>query len=150
MTDEEVKTAIKDIIATACPAAVIWPYNVLSHQLAEWPALFRKADSTVEGWMIMRTRIDAHWKNTSREKATWHYTILGFYGFRTGKEGDNSDDEFAVKLDAIRAGFKAAPTLEIECVEKHDLLQVAANTTIDCGEETLHLANCSLAVHVCD
>lgn len=150
MTDEEVRTAIKTIIATACPNAVIWPYNVLSHKLSEWPAPFKKTDGAVEGWMIMRTKISAAWKNGTREKAIWHYTILGFYDFRTGKINDNSDDEWAVMIDAVRAGLKAAPTLGINCVEKHDLLQVAANTTIDTGEQTVHLANCSLAVHVCD
>lgn len=149
MTDAEVKTAIKAIIAAACPDAVVWPYNALSHRLAEWPAMFRKTDGTVEGCVIMRTKISAAWKNGTREKAVWHYTILVFYGFRTGKENDNSDQEFAVKLDAIRAGFRAEPTLGINCVERHDLLQVDANTTIDCGEETVHLANCGLAVHVC-
>lgn len=150
MTDQEVKDAIKTIIAAACADAVIWPYNALSHQISEWPAMFRRAtDGMVEGWVIMRTRISGEWKNASREKAVWQYTLLGLYGFRTGDQSSNSDKEFGVKLDAIRAGFRAKPTLDIQCVEKHDLLQIMANTTVDCGEETVHLANCGLAVHVC-
>ncbi len=146
MTDEEVRAAMKTVIATADAAAVIWPYNCLSHDLDEWPGLFG-ADR--HGWIIKRSAIEAEWKHGGRDRAVWIYDIWGFYGFRTGKEDDNSDDEWAAIIDAVRDGFRAAPTLELAEVERHDLLQVAANTTINCGEETLHFAQCRVRVHIC-
>lgn len=146
MTDNEVRTAIQGIIAIADTAAVIWPYNALSHDLREWPALFGVSR---HGWIIKRSAVNSEWKNGGRQRMAWIYDIWGFYGFRTGKVGDNSDDEWAVIVDDVAEGLRAAPTLGLAEVERHDLLQVAINTTIDCGEETLHLAQCRLTVHIC-
>jgi hypothetical protein len=146
MTDQEVRHAIKGIISAAATGAAVYEWNVLSHDLAEWPGLF---GIPRHGWIIKRAAVESTWKNATKERPIWTYDIWGFYAFRSGKEGDNSDDEFAVILDAVSGGFKAKPTLELAEVEKHELLQVISNTTIDCGEETLHLAQCRLKVHIC-
>jgi hypothetical protein len=149
MTDQEVRHAIKAIIAAAATTAKVYEWNALSHKLDEWPAIFRTGDVT-HGWIIKRFGIESEWKNAVRDRQVWIYDIWGFYGFRSGKEGDNSDDEFAVIIDAIKTGFTAAPRLAIDDeVEKHEQLQVNVISTIDCGEETLHIAQCRLKVRLC-
>ncbi len=150
MTDSEVRIAIKAIIAAAATEAVIYPWNALSHNLADWPGLFGSSPGSRHGWIIKRASIESEWKNGVRDRQTWNYDIWGFYSFRTGKEGDNSDDEFAEIIDSIKTGFTAAPRLAIDDeVEKHEQLQVASISTIDCGEETLHIAQCKLKVRLC-
>ena len=150
MTDQEVRHAIKGIIAAAASTAKVYEWNVLSHDLGEWPGLFRITGGT-HGWIIKRSSTSSEWRNgIGREKPVWEYDIWGFYGFRSGKEGDNSDDEFAVIIDAVAAGLKASPRLGIDDeIERHELLQVNSNTTIDCGEQTLHIAQCRLEVKLC-
>ncbi len=147
VTDQEVRHAIKGIIGEADTDAVIYEWNALSHDLAEWPGLF---GSSRHGWIIKRSAIATEWKHGGRERPVWSYDLWFFYGFRTGKEGDNSDDEVGVILDAVGSGLKASPRLGIDDeIEKHELLQVKQNTTINCGEETLHFANCGLKVNIC-
>lgn len=146
MTDEEARNAIKAVIATADTTGVIWPYNALSHDLNQWPGLFGSAR---RGWIIKRRAIEADWKNGTRDRQFWTYDIWTFYPFRTGKIGDNSDDEFGAVLDAVEAAFVTNPRLDLEWVEKHDLLQVDSITTIDCGEETLHIGLCTLKLRLC-
>jgi len=149
MTDQEVRQAIKETIAETQVTAVVWPYNALSHELSEWPGKFRCEDGKTHGWIIKRASIESSWKNASRDRQTWVYDIWGFYGFRDESEDDNSDNEWAVIIDAVTASLKNKPTLELEEVEKHQLLQVEANTTIDTGEGTLHFARCRLRVMLC-
>jgi len=148
MTDEEVRHAIKGIVAAAATGAQVYEWNVLSHELAEWPGLFGTAR---HGWIIKRVEIETKWKNIGGQRCipTWTYDIWGFYGFRSGAEGDNSDDEFSVIVDAVGTALKAKPTLDLAEVEKHDLLQVLRNTTINCGQEVMHLAQCRLKVLIC-
>lgn len=152
-TDTQVRTAIKTIIAAGQTTATIWPYNALSHNLAEWPGMLRATDfatsAKTHGWIIKRASFTSERKNQVLERRVWIYDIWGFYGFRTGTETDNSDNEWAVIVDAVAAALKAKPTLDLAELEKHDLLQVESITTIDCGEETLHLARCRLTVRLC-
>lgn len=150
ITDQEIRHAIAGIITAVTSGAKVYEWNVLSHDLASWPGLF---DEPRHGWIIKRSAIESEWKQIigKRERPTWTYDIWGFYDFRSGKEDDNSDDEFAVIVDAIGVALKNEPRLGLSDseVEKHELLQVERITTIDCGEETLHLAQCRLKVHLC-
>lgn len=149
-TDQEVRHAIKGIVAAAASGARVYEWNVLSHDLKEWPGKFRTAAGGTHGWIIKRVAVETEWKNGGRQRPAWIYDIWGFYAFRSGKEGDNSDDEFAAIVDALSSGFLASPRLGIDGeVERHELLQVNAITTIDCGEETLHFAHCRLRVELC-
>ncbi|MEZ5421851.1 MAG: hypothetical protein R2682_01995 [Pyrinomonadaceae bacterium] len=148
ITDQSVRHAIKNLIATAQPAATVYEWNALSHDLATWPGLFRTATGT-HGWLIKRTSMESEWKHGGRQRPRWIYDIWGFYGFRSGKEGDNSDDEFSAVVASIAEALRATPTLELDEVERHELLQADRLTTIDCGEETLHFAQCRLTVHIC-
>lgn len=148
MTDEQVRHAIKGIFNAIYSTAKVYEWNVLGHDITAWPGLFRITGGT-HGWIIKRAKIDAEWKHGGRERAAWIYDIWGFYKFRSGMENNNSDDEWAVIIDAVRAALKASPDLGLNEVERHELLQVLRNTTIDCGEETLHFAECKLTVNVC-
>lgn len=144
-TDQEVRHAIKGIIAAADTGAAVYEWNALSHNLAEWPGLF---GDPAHGWIIKRAVIDSEWKNAHFDRQAWTYDVWGFYEFRSGKEGDNSDDEFAVIIAAVKAALADEPKLTLAEVEKHELLQVS-QTTIDCGEKTLHLAMGRLKVRIC-
>lgn len=149
ITDLDVRHAIKIMIAGAQPDARIYEWNALSHDLAAWPGLFRTVTGKTHGWLIKRASIATVWKHAGRERPQWIYDIWGFYKFRSGKEGDNSDDEFSAIVASIAEALKLKPTLELAEVERHDLLQADQLTTIDCGEETLHFARCRLTVHIC-
>lgn len=153
VTDQQVRLAIKGYIKTAFPTAQVYAWNVLSHELDEWPGLFRTTDyatsKKTHGWIVKRAAAESEWKNPQRDRNRWIYDIWGFYGFRSGKEADNSDDEFSEIVAGVYAALKAKPTLENPELERHSLLQLIRNTTINCGEETLHFAQCSLRVDLC-
>jgi hypothetical protein len=153
--DKLIRDAIGTLITTAFAAAdppivaKVYPWNVLSHQLNDWPGLFTTG-SVIHGWVIKGTPLEAERKNAQRDRVTLEYDIWGFYEFRSGKSGDNSDDEFAVIRAKVYNAIKAEPRLDLENeVEYHELLQFARATTIDCGETTLHFAQGKLTVHLC-
>jgi hypothetical protein len=149
--DRQIRDAVKTIIQPAYPAAVIFPWNALSHNLGDWPGLFRVPDgSKVHGWIIKRAAAAGEWKNIRRTRQVAEYDVWGFYSFRTGKASDNSDDEFGLVTDAAYDALAAKPTLDLDgVVDKHDLLQYQRITTLNCGEETLHFAQGRLRVHLC-
>ncbi len=152
-TDKQIRLVIKAIIVAAYPTARVYAWNALSHDLREWAGMFRCSDGKTHGWIIKRAALKSEWKNGRRDRRQYPYDIWGFYGFKTGEgitEAVNSDNEFGEILDTIYEGFKASPRLEFdETVETHDLLQYAAITTIQSGEEILHFAQGRLIVHLC-
>jgi len=147
--DKDIRTAIAGLITTASESEKVYPFNALSRDITDWPGLFRDNEG-VHGWVVRRVAVKAERKNTQIDRKTWMYEIWGFYSFRSGKIGDNSDDEFAEICDAVYAAIQASPRLGFDnYVERHDLLQIYNMTTLDCGEETLHFCQARLAVHLC-
>ena len=145
--DKQIREATRNLYAAELPTAVIYPWNVLSHDLTEWPGLF---GTTRFGIVIKRSSVSAEWKNAKRDRLQLDYDHWFFYKFRSGKIGDNSDDEFAEVLTKAHNCLKAEPRLGFDDeVEMHDLLQFRRITTINCGEETLHFAEGRLTVHLC-
>ncbi len=150
MADSEIRAAIKQVIIGAYPNARVYSWNALSHKLNEWAGMFRCTDGKTHGWIIKRAATQSTWKNAAKDRTQARYDIWGFYGFRHGKDADNSDNEFSEVLDTIFDSFKDAPRLNFDnYVEKHDLLQFPVITTIESGEETLHFAQGRLTVHLC-
>ncbi len=151
-TDKQIRLAIKAVgIAPSYPEAAVYPWNALSHDIAEWPGLFRTDDDTTHGWIIKRSGTASNWRTFMQKvNRSWAYDLFGFYGFRSGMQGDNSDDEWGEILDTVWANIKASYNLGLEgVVERHELLQFASITTIDTGEETLHFAHGRLTVELC-
>jgi hypothetical protein len=149
--DKQIRLASKPVITSSYPTAVVFPWNALSHNLLEWPGMFRTTDGKTHGWIIKRSDTNADWKSfLQRDRRKYEYDWLGFYGFRPGKEGDNSDDEWGEICDTIYENLKPLYNLGLDgIVERHDLLQYRTITTINCGEETLHFAQGRLTVHLC-
>lgn len=149
--DKQVRTAIGEIISATAPDAKVYPWNVLDHDVDDWPGLFRTAGDGLHGWVIRRREVASSWKNLGRRDHRFpEYDVFGFYKFRSGKLGDNSDDEFAEICDDVYEAFKAKPDLDLSgVVEKHDLLQFAVITTTRPGEETMHFAHGRLKVYLC-
>lgn len=147
--DKQIRLALKQIIKTLYPEAQVFAWNALSHDLGEWAGMFRTAAGGTHGWIIKRGAARAEWKNGRRDRKTAVYDVWGFYGFNAGSEDANSDNEFAVIVDAVYEAVKAAPTLDLAGVEGHGLLQIATSTTLDTGEETLHFAQGRLEVQLC-
>lgn len=148
--DKQIRIKIRDLMIAAYPTAMIYSWNALSHQLAEWPGLFRTSDDKTHGWIIKRANAASTWKTIGRDRPVWIYDIWGFYGFRSGKQSDNSDNEFAEICDTMFLAIKADPRLDFEgTVEKHELLQFVSITTMNTGEETLHFAQGRLEVILC-
>lgn len=149
--DKEIRAAIATVIAAAEPNARVYGWNVLDHHPDDWPGLFRTEAGGVHGWIVRRREIKSEWKRTGIiDRRFAEYDIFGFYGFRSGMAGDNSDDEFAAICDGIYEAIKATPDLELPAiVERHELLQFAAMTTTRPGEETMHFAHGRLKVALC-
>lgn len=148
--DKDIREAIGSLItAIFTTTAKVWTWNVLNHKFSEWPGLFRTAGET-HGWVIRNITQPSERKNAQRDRITLDYDVLGFYEFRSGKEDDNSDDEFSVIRAQVYNAIKAEPRLGFDNeVEYHELLQWLVITTIKCGEETLHYAQGRLRVHLC-
>lgn len=150
MIDAEIRQAIGDLIAADYTTAKIYPFNALSHQIDEWPGLFRQSNGSAFGFVIMRTGASAVWRGSGgRDRREFTYSIWAFYSFRPGKIGDNSDDEFAEILDTVYERLKSEPRLGVSGVEEHSLLQWRRITTLNCGEETLHFGDGTLTVRIC-
>lgn len=148
--DKQIRGKIGTIISTAYLTAMVYPWNALSHKLDEWPGLFRTTDGKTHGWIIKRALTDNEWKTIGRDRRRWNYDLWGFYGFRSGKTSDNSDNEFGEICDTVYEEIKAKPRLDFDgTVEMHELLQFVNITTINTGEETLHFAQGRLKVHLC-
>lgn len=148
--DKQVRDAIAALITGEQPDARVYGWNALSHNLSEWPGLFRTELGATHGWIIKQSSQPAEWKHGRRDRVKVTYDVWGFYKFRTGRAGDNSDDEFAVIRAQVYNAIKGETRLGFETeVEEHDLLQYTRVTTIDCGEETLHFAQGKLTVHLC-
>jgi hypothetical protein len=149
--DQQIRTAIRDILAIDYPNARIWPFLSLGHDLQDWPAMFRTASGDIHGYTIFRRRATAVWHGSGgRDKRRFEYAIWAFYQWRPGKIGDNSDDEFSAILETNYLAIKTAPRLGLDnVVEEHNLLQIDSISTLLCGEETLHIATASLSVTVC-
>lgn len=147
--DEQIRNSCRGLILGQYPTDRVWPYLVLGHEASEWPALLRADDGIVRGWMIFRTGAVADWKNNQRDRRFFSYGIWAFYAFRSGKIGDNSDREFNERLDTVYGEFKSAPTLNLQFVAQHNLLQWQRITTVKTGEEILHWAEGSLRVELC-
>ena len=151
--DRQIRLAAKQIIIADYPAARVYPFNALSHDIKEWAGMFRCADDKTFGAVIKRAALKGEWKNGKRDRRQIPYDIWIFYGFRSGEgvtENDNSDNEFGEILDTIYEGFKSEPRLGFDTeIETHDLLQYLAITTLKSGEETLHFAQGRLNVRLC-
>ncbi len=147
--DQAIRTAIKSIIKAIYSTAQIYSFNALSHELTEWPGLFRTTDDKTHGWIIKRAAKSSTWKNPQRDRQQLDFDVWAFYKFTAGKDDDNSDSEFGIICDSVYAALKAKPTLDVAGVERHDLLQFLRFTTVQCGEETLHFAQGRLTVHLC-
>lgn len=152
--DKQIRIKIRDIMIVPYPTAMIYSWNALSHQLAEWPGLFRTSDfatsGKTHGWIIKRSNAGGEWKTIGRDRRRWTYDIWGFYGFRSGRQADNSDNEFAEICDTMYEGLKAEPRLAFDgTVEMHELLQFVNVTTMSTGEETLHFAQGRLTALLC-
>ncbi len=149
--DTDIRLAVKTIIKNLYPNAQVFAWNALSHDISEWAGMFRNdKDELTHGWIIKTAAATAQWKNGKRDKKQLPIDVWGFYGFRSGNEADNSDNEFAEIREAIYEAIKAVPTLNFSgTVEGHDLLQFPVITTLESGEETLHFAQGRLVVHLC-
>ena len=152
--DKQIRLAIKAIIIAAYPNARVYPWNALSHNLEEWAGMFRCSDGKTFGVIIKRASQKGEWaKNGRRDRRQRLYDAWFFYGVRAGEgvtENDNSDNEFGEILDTVYESFKESHRLEFEeQIDKHDLLQFVAITTIQSGEEELHFAQGRLNVHLC-
>lgn len=152
--DKRIRLAIKPAIKTPYPTAAVFVWNALSHELTEWPGLLRTTDfatsGKTHGWIIKRVEALATRKTAFRDRQVITYDVWGFYGFRSGKESDNSDFEWSEICDTVYENLKAAHNLGLDGeVENHDLLQFRNHTTINCGEETLHFSHGRLTVHLC-
>lgn len=147
--DQQIREAIAAIIKAALPSSTVYPWNVLSHKLSDWPGLFPA--ETREGWVIKSAVQSAERKNAWRDRISLDYDLWPFLKFRTGKAGDNSDDEFAVIRAKAYNAIMAEPRLGFDNdVERHDLLQYRFISTVLCSEkETLHIAPARLTVHLC-
>lgn len=149
--DKQIREKIGEIIKTAYPDAVVYAWNALSHKLGDWPGLFQ-TDDGIHGWIIKRSSHGSDWKqlNGHRDRRRPVYDIWGFYEFRTGKQSDNSDNEFGEICDTVYDELRKLPRLNFDgTVEMHELLQFVNITTMNVGEKTLHFAQGRLTVLLC-
>lgn len=144
--DQTTREAIGGLIAAVQPDAQVYPWNVLCHDLNDWPGLFGPGRI---GYVIKRAAQSAERKNATRDRRHADYSVLCFLKFTPGKLGVNSDENFAERLSRVYDAIKAQPKLGLGIVEYHELLQYKMITTIKCGEETLHFADGSLRVTYC-
>lgn len=151
--DSQIRLAAKAIIKNRYPTVQGFAWNALSHDLSQWAGMFRGGDGKIFGFIVKRAALTGEWKNGQRDRRRRAYEIWIFYGVRNGAgvtEADNSDNEFGEILDQIYEDFKAAYNLNLPgIVERHDLLQIVADTTLQTGEEELHFAQGRLTVHLC-
>ena len=80
-------------------------------------------------------------------RETWTYTLKLYFGFHDGNEAANSTKDFNALLDAINAGFWAAPKLGLNSyrIDRHSGI-IWELTEIFAGKSGVHIGTGQLSV----
>jgi len=118
-TEAQIRAAIKTVITTNAPNAVVFAFWVLGHDPNEWPGVLRPPSGVdvdkVHGYIITRTQTDAVRKNPQCVTRTFIYDIWAFYRYDEASTNTTSSDiTFNAELDAISQAFVVASTLPAE------------------------------------
>jgi len=104
----EIQAAIAAIIATAAPAAIVKPRDILGKLAAgDWEML-RSAEADgarIHGWIVTKTAdtLKANYQNYAEYSP--RYTVWAFLQYATGSDTTNSEKEFLDELDDVRDAF---------------------------------------------
>jgi hypothetical protein len=148
-SDKDIKAAIAEVIETAAPLSVVFPWWVLGHEMEEWPGILRSPDDNdrSHGWIITRRSNERTpgVGGTSDQRRLYH--LWGFHYYETGNADLNTDDLFQAEIDAIGDALSDSDAITI--IDYHEQLQVPFIGVIKAGSELLHMALCQLTVSVC-
>jgi hypothetical protein len=152
MTDEQIiARALAEVVRSAAPLAVVYPWNVLGHSPSEWAALFRSpADAgRIHGWAITRVATTSIGGMSDSLTGTDIWRFLGVHYHQNGNETDNTDYTWQAEIDAIRAAFSQHEMLVPE-ISNHEEFQVGIIDCLGTGAELVHFAQASLVITSCN
>lgn len=128
-TEAQIREAIKGVIATAAPNAVVFSWWNLHADMNAWPGKLTPlsgADANkVHGYVITRRRtepINGDFDgriNGCKVRRDFNYSIIGIHFHETGNEDSNSDLTFNAELDAICDAFIVASSLPAALSRSH-------------------------------
>lgn len=158
-TDATIRTALKTVIETAAPLAIVFPWWALGADEDEWPAILRSsADASggrnrVHGYVITRSSNDATEgrggrRNPESVKRLFQYTILALHYYNTASTtASNSDVVFNTELDAISDALDDLTTVS-STLARAEPIAWAINLK-SFGGELLHVARGLVSIPSC-
>jgi hypothetical protein len=159
-TDKQVRDAIKAIILTVSPNAVVHNRWVMALIDGEQANILRRTDGKIQAWMISRlsasnTRVGPvpYSVEASRipykRESSWTYRIRFVYQFDESNESNSSEDQFNAEIETVTNAIGLSPKLGLGVsVEGHSELQVQQIAIPAYGRELGHTADCLLTVNL--
>jgi hypothetical protein len=152
-TEEQIREAIREVLAAAAPKAKIFPWWALGHDPSEWPGILKPEtgddSGKVHGYVFTRINTEGNRTNSERVRREFNYVIWGFHYYdETSRNETSSDSRFNAELDAFCNAFEIATNLP----ESLRRVQVEPEFNLDLdvfGGETLHFARGRLVVEQC-
>jgi hypothetical protein len=145
-TDAQIREAIRSVLATAAPNAIIFPWWAPGHDPNQWPAILKPSSGPdagkVHGYVITRTNSEGRRKNSECVKREFNYAVWGFYFYdETSTNSNSSDVRFNAELDAFCKAFEIASLLPQELRRVTEEGEPEFKTDLDMfGGELLHYA----------
>lgn len=108
-TEKEMREAIRDLIATAAPDAIVIPRNILGIKNDAWLNMLQSpSDSNrVRGWFISQRALQLIEQRTGAAEYDVIYDVWQFYQYYTGSNTTNSEDVFSAERDAVTVALAA-------------------------------------------
>lgn len=157
-TEAQIREAIENVVKTAAPAAVVFPWWCLDPDPNAWPAQLTPetgADTgKTHGYVITRRRTepvgggDDGRVNVCKVRRGFNYDIIGLHFHDTGTRTANSDLKFSAELDAICNAFSNATVFKGTALARSHVPEFTADLRM-LGGALRHFALGSVTVEQC-
>jgi hypothetical protein len=158
-TDAQIRAALKSVITTAAPLAVVFDWWVLGAEEDQWAGLLRSSldasggRNRVHGYVITRSGSDPNESRAGRTRRdqvrrSQQYTILALHYYDPASMTvTNSDAAFNLEIDAISDALDDLTTVSAH-LAKAEPIQWAINLKSYNGE-LVHIARGVISIPTC-
>ena len=149
-SDADVREAIRSVVATAAPLAVVFKWWVLGHKRETWPGLLRSSSDAdrVHGYIITRSKDEGEPKAMNCVRRLWTYDIAAFHYYATGTQSANTDLTFNAEVNALCDAFDDVTGLDASIRRIRTPLTFRVDLDVF-GSELLHIGQGQIVIEAC-
>lgn len=106
-TEQAIRYGIAQAIRDAAPGAIVVPRNILNIQDGGWLGILQSDEPTprVHGWMVALAGQSVTEAESYGAEYELRYHVWQFFQYKTGVEGQNSEDEMSTEREAVIQAF---------------------------------------------